>query len=120
MACRPRDTPPEIRSGDHARRDRIRREKADARARLEQRTAKRETKSEQDRLAFGKPTAELEWDGIRKLDMPPPRWWVLTFWACFIFAVVWWVLYPSWPACRTYFPGPARVPISASLSRADR
>ena len=37
--------------------------------------------------------------------MPPPRWWVLTFWGCFIFAVVWWVLYPSWPGARTYFPG---------------
>ncbi|HEX8374336.1 MAG TPA: hypothetical protein VF606_04070, partial [Geminicoccaceae bacterium] len=35
--------------------------------------ATREIKGEQDRLAFGKPTAELEWDGIRKLDYPPPR-----------------------------------------------
>ena len=67
--------------------------------------AKREIKSEQDRLAFGKPTAELEWDGIRKLDMPPPRWWVLTFWGCFLFALAWWVLYPSWPGTRSYFPG---------------
>jgi cytochrome c oxidase cbb3-type subunit III len=67
--------------------------------------AKRLIKSEQDRLAFGKPTAELEWDGIRKLDMPPPRWWVWTFWACFLFAVVWWALYPSWPGTRGYFPG---------------
>ena len=67
--------------------------------------AKQEIKSEQDRLAFGKPTAELEWDGIRKLDMPPPRWWVLTFWGCFIFSVIWWALYPSWPGLRTYFPG---------------
>ena len=84
----------------------IRREEAAAREGLRQEDqAKREIKSEQDRLAFGKPTAELEWDGIRKLDMPPPRWWVLTFWGCFIFAVVWWVLYPSWPGARTYFPG---------------
>jgi cytochrome c oxidase cbb3-type subunit III len=67
--------------------------------------AKRVIKSEQDRLAFGRPTAELEWDGIRKLDMPPPRWWVLTFWACCLFALLWWVLYPSWPGTRGYFPG---------------
>ncbi len=67
--------------------------------------AKQEIKEEQDRLAFGKSTADLEWDGIRKLDYPPPRWWVLTFWACFIFAVVWWVLYPSWPFFNTYSPG---------------
>jgi cytochrome c oxidase cbb3-type subunit 3 len=37
--------------------------------------------------------------------MPPPRWWVLTFWGCFVFAVLWWALYPSWPGTRTYFPG---------------
>jgi cytochrome c oxidase cbb3-type subunit 3 len=67
--------------------------------------AKQEIKEEQDRLAFGESTADLEWDGIRKLDYPPPRWWVLTFWACFIFAAVWWVLYPSWPFFKTYFPG---------------
>lgn len=67
--------------------------------------AKREIKEEQDRLAFDKPTAELEWDGIRKLDYPPPRWWVLTFWGSFIFAVIWWVLYPSWPFFKTYWPG---------------
>ena len=85
--------------------------------------AKREIKSEQDRLAFGKPTAELEWDGIRKLDMPPPRWWVLTFWACFIFAVVWWVLYPSWPGARTYFPGllgyDQRAVVAEQIAAAD-
>ena len=102
----------------------IRREKADARARLEQENqAKREIKSEQDRLAFGKPTAELEWDGIRKLDMPPPRWWVLTFWGCFIFAVVWWVLYPSWPGIRTYFPGllgsDQRTVVAEQIAAAD-
>ena len=102
----------------------IRREEAAAREGLRQEDqAKREIKSEQDRLAFGKPTAELEWDGIRKLDMPPPRWWVLTFWGCFIFAVVWWVLYPSWPGARTYFPGywaPTNALLLPSRSRPRR
>lgn len=82
------------------------REEQEARIAAQQEdAAKRTIKSEQDRLAFGKPTAELEWDGIRKLDMPPPRWWVLTFWACFVFSVIWWALYPSWPGTESYFPG---------------
>ena len=63
----------------------------------DEKKATRELKSEQDRLAFGKPTADLEWDGIRKLDYPPPRWWVLTFIGCVLFAALWWLLYPSWP-----------------------
>jgi cytochrome c oxidase cbb3-type subunit 3 len=64
-----------------------------------------EIKSEQDKLAFGKPTAELEWDGIRKLDMPPPKWWVYVFWATIFWAVAWWVLYPAWPSLRGHTDG---------------
>jgi cytochrome c oxidase cbb3-type subunit 3 len=98
-------------------------ETPDARAWREAAAADQATKSEQDRLAFGKPTAELEWDGIRKLDMPPPRWWVLTFWACIIFAVVWWILYPSWPVVRTYFPGllgyDQRVVVAEQIAEAE-
>ena len=85
--------------------------------------AKLEIKEEQDRLAFGKSTADLEWDGIRKLDYPPPRWWVLTFWGCFIFSIVWWVLYPSWPGIRTYFPGllgsDQRTVVAEQIAAAD-
>jgi cytochrome c oxidase cbb3-type subunit III len=92
-------------SGIDAEREDAREERDAQEAARQEDQAKRVIKSEQDRLAFGKPTAQLEWDGIRKLDMPPPRWWVLTFWACVAFAVVWWALYPSWPATRTYFPG---------------
>lgn len=92
------------RTGADAEDDARERREAGVAARQED-EAKRAIKAEQDRLAFGKPTSEQEWDGIRKLDMPPPRWWVLTFWASFAFAVVWWVLYPSWPGTRSYFPG---------------
>lgn len=93
-------------TGIDAGREEAARERKEAETAAQQEdAAKRLIKSEQDRLAFGKPTAELEWDGIRKLDMPPPRWWVLTFWACFLFALAWWVLYPSWPGTRSYFPG---------------
>jgi cytochrome c oxidase cbb3-type subunit 3 len=67
--------------------------------------AKRQIKKVQDELAFGRPSEQLEWDSIRKLDYPPPRWWVLTFWGTFLFAALWWLLYPSWPVFTTYFPG---------------
>ncbi len=67
--------------------------------------ARRKIKQVQDELAFGGPAEQLEWDSIRKLDYPPPRWWVLTFWGTFLFAALWWLLYPSWPVFTTYFPG---------------
>jgi cytochrome c oxidase cbb3-type subunit 3 len=87
--------------------------------------AKHKIKEVQDRIAFGDEpaAARLEWDGIRKLDYPPPRWWVLTFWATIAFAVLWWLLYPSWPGLRGYFPGllgyQQRVEVGAQLAVAE-
>jgi cytochrome c oxidase cbb3-type subunit III len=38
-----------------------------------------------------------EWDGIQELDNPPPRWWLLTWYACIIWAVGYCILMPAWP-----------------------
>jgi len=38
-----------------------------------------------------------EWDGIRELDNPLPRWWVLSLWASLIAVVIYCILYPSVP-----------------------
>jgi cytochrome c oxidase cbb3-type subunit 3 len=43
------------------------------------------------------PTTGHEWDGIKEWDNPLPRWWVLTFYATIIWAVVYWVVMPAWP-----------------------
>jgi len=53
----------------------------------------------------GSPTTGHEWDGIRELNTPLPRWWLWTFYATIIFAVVYWVLMPSWPGITGYFHG---------------
>ncbi|MGL4490935.1 MAG: cytochrome-c oxidase, cbb3-type subunit III, partial [Rhizobiaceae bacterium] len=38
-----------------------------------------------------------EWDGIRELNNPMPRWWVLTFYACIVWALLYTIAYPAWP-----------------------
>jgi len=38
-----------------------------------------------------------EWDGIRELTNPPPRWWTIALHASWIFCLVYFVLYPSIP-----------------------
>jgi cytochrome c oxidase cbb3-type subunit III len=45
----------------------------------------------------GTATTGHEWDGIRELNTPLPRWWLWTFYLTIAFAVVYWVLYPAWP-----------------------
>jgi cytochrome c oxidase cbb3-type subunit III len=55
-------------------------------------------KSRPDRDAHsGRETTGHEWDGIRELDTPLPRWWLWTFYASIAFSVVYVVLYPAWP-----------------------
>ncbi|MGQ4273551.1 cytochrome-c oxidase, cbb3-type subunit III [Terrihabitans sp. B22-R8] len=38
-----------------------------------------------------------EWDGIRELNNPLPRWWLWTFYATIVWAIGYWILYPAWP-----------------------
>jgi cytochrome c oxidase cbb3-type subunit III len=45
------------------------------------------------------------WDGIRELDTPLPRWWLILFWATIVFSIVYWVLMPAWPGLTGYTRG---------------
>lgn len=46
------------------------------------------------------------WDGdIRELNKPLPRWWLHTFYACILWAFVYWLVYPAWPTLSGYTKG---------------
>ncbi len=53
----------------------------------------------------GRATTGHEWDGIKELNTPLPRWWVLTFYATILWAVGYWVVYPAWPLVSGYTAG---------------
>ncbi len=53
----------------------------------------------------GRSTTGHEWDGIKELNTPLPRWWVLTFYATIIWAFGYWVVYPAWPLVSGYTHG---------------
>ena len=53
----------------------------------------------------GVETTGHEWDGIRELDNPLPRWWLWVFYGCILTAVVYWVLMPAWPGLTGYSHG---------------
>ena len=45
----------------------------------------------------GMETTGHEWDGIKELNTPLPRWWLLTFYATILWAIGYWIVYPAWP-----------------------
>ncbi len=44
-------------------------------------------------------------DDLRELDNPPPRWWMIAFWASIIWWVTYGILYPMWPGMKGYTKG---------------
>ncbi len=45
----------------------------------------------------GVETTGHEWDGIKELNNPLPRWWLWTFYGCIVWAIGYTVLFPAWP-----------------------
>lgn len=53
----------------------------------------------------GQNTTGHEWDGIKELNTPLPKWWVYVFYACIFWAVGYWIVYPSFPTLENYSKG---------------
>jgi cytochrome c oxidase cbb3-type subunit 3 len=54
------------------------------------------TKIEKDSVT-GTETTGHEWDGIKELNTPLPRWWLYVLYATIVWAAVYYVLYPTIP-----------------------
>jgi cytochrome c oxidase cbb3-type subunit III len=81
------------------------------------------TKTEKE-LYQGKPTTGHEWDGIQELDTPLPKWWVYVLYASIAWAVVYFILYPSWPGITGYYKGllgwDSRTEVAAKIGEAKQ
>lgn len=53
----------------------------------------------------GTETTGHEWDGIRELNTPLPKWWLYVFYASILFSIVWFILFPAWPSLSGYTKG---------------
>ena len=53
----------------------------------------------------GTETTGHEWDGIKELDTPMPRWWLWTYYATIVFALGYVIAYPAWPLVSGATPG---------------
>jgi cytochrome c oxidase cbb3-type subunit 3 len=62
------------------------------------------TKIEKDAVT-GTATTGHEWDGIKELDTPLPKWWLYVFYATIVWSVGYYVLYPAWPSLSSHTAG---------------
>jgi len=50
-------------------------------------------------------TTGHSWDGIKEYNNPLPRWWLWTFYATIVWAVLYAIAYPAWPLITGATPG---------------
>jgi len=60
--------------------------------------------SEVDKVT-GTATTGHAWDGIKELNTPLPRWWLITFYLTIVWAIGYWVVYPAWPLITSHTTG---------------
>jgi cytochrome c oxidase cbb3-type subunit III len=72
----------------------------------------------------GTATTGHEWDGIKELNTPLPRWWIITFYACIVWAVGYWIVYPAWPLVSGYTTGvlhySSRADVAVELANLEK
>lgn len=66
--------------------------------------------SEQKLQSHTVQTTGHAWDGdLEEYNNPLPVWWVYTFYATVVFAIVYWTIYPSWPMGKGWLGGAQSV-----------
>lgn len=55
-------------------------------------------------------TTGHQWDDdegypLKEYNNPLPRWWLYSYYATIVIAVVWWILYPAWPGANGFTAG---------------
>ena len=50
-------------------------------------------------------TTGHEWDGIKELNTPLPRWWLYVLYATIVWSIGYWILMPAWPLVSSYTKG---------------
>jgi cytochrome c oxidase cbb3-type subunit 3 len=76
------------------------------------------TKVEKDAVT-GTVTTGHEWDGIKELNTPLPKWWIYVFYVTIVFSLVYWVLYPSIPGFNGLLDTNNRTALDEKLAAAE-
>jgi cytochrome c oxidase cbb3-type subunit 3 len=72
----------------------------------------------------GTATTGHEWDGIKELNTPLPRWWVIAFYLTIVWSVGYWIVYPAWPLITGNTPGllhySSRADVAVELANLEK
>src|SRR5436190_15668369 len=72
----------------------------------------------------GTATTGHQWDDIKELNTPLPRWWVITFYLCIVWAVGYWIVYPAWPMLWSHTTGvlnySSRADVAVELANLEK
>ncbi|HTN41795.1 MAG TPA: cytochrome-c oxidase, cbb3-type subunit III, partial [Asticcacaulis sp.] len=61
-------------------------------------------KGEVDQVT-GTETTGHEWDGLKELDTPAPRWWLIVWMISIVFSIGYMFAYPAWPTIKGHTKG---------------
>lgn len=53
----------------------------------------------------GTHTTGHEWDGIRELNTPLPKWWLTIIYVSIVWSIGYMIVYPAWPLISSYTKG---------------
>jgi len=67
----------------------------------------------------GTETTGHEWDGIKELNTPLPRWWLIVFWVTIIWSALYFVLYPAFPGWTGIWDYSARKDVAQRLQAVE-
>lgn len=71
----------------------------------------------------GVETTGHDWDGIKELNNPLPRWWLWTFYLCILYAIGYTIAYPAWPMINSATAGvlgySTRAQVAEEIARVD-
>ncbi|CAL76266.1 cytochrome-c oxidase fixP chain [Bradyrhizobium sp. ORS 278] len=72
----------------------------------------------------GTATTGHAWDGIKELNTPLPRWWVITFYITIVWAIGYWIVYPAWPTITSNTKGlfgySSRADVAVELANLEK
>ena len=72
----------------------------------------------------GRATTGHEWDGIKELNTPLPRWWVICFYLTIAWSIGYWIVYPAWPLISSNTTGllgySTRANVAVELAKLEK